>query len=114
MSNGHVPFVNGLAGAIANADLPDMGPAIKAIDEMMEPPAAAESPDFERLDEVVNAVEEARARRAQREAEKQSKELAAEAAAEATARTPRRKPKHRFVPPNPSTEPGPEGPEMEL
>lgn len=110
MSNGHVPFVNGLAGAIANADLPDMGPAIKAIDEMMEPPAAAESPDFERLDEVVNAVEEARARRAQREAEKKSKERAAEAAA----RPPRRKPKHRFVPRNPSTEPGPEGPEMEL
>lgn len=110
MSDSHAPFVNDLAGGIANADLPDMEPAIKAINEMKAPQDVAASPDFERLDEVVKGVEEARAKRARREAEKQSKERAAEAAA----RPQRRKPKHRFVPRNPSTEPGPEGPEMEL
>lgn len=110
MSDSNAPFVNGLAGGIANADLPDMGPALQAINEMKAPQEAASSPDFERLDEVVKGVEEARAKRAQREAEKQSKQRAAEAAA----RPQRHKPKHRFVPRNPSTERGPEGPEMEL
>lgn len=118
MSNAHVPFVNNLAGAFANAEMPDMGPALKAMKEMEDESVGAdvESPDFERLDEVVNGVEEAMARRKQREAEKKKREAekrSKERSAE-VARTQRRKPKHRFVPCNPSTEPGPEGPEMEL
>lgn len=116
MSNGYESFVNNLAGEIANADLPDMEPALKAIDEMKGPPAAAESPDFESLDEAVRAAEEAIALRKQRDAEKRKHEaekLSKKRAAEA-ARVQRRKPKYRFEPSNPSTQPGPEGPEMEL
>lgn len=117
MSNGYESFVNNLAGEIANADLPDMGPALKAIDEMKVPPAAAESPDFESLDKAVRAAEEAIALRKQRDAEKKKKreaeKLSKKRAAEAE-RNKRSKPKYRFEPSNPSTEPGPEGPEMEL
>ena len=120
MSDAHVPFVNNLAGAFANAEMPDMGPALKAVKEMDDESVGAdvESPDFESLDEVVNGVEEAMARRKQREAEKKKKKREAEKQSKErsaeVARTQRRKPKHRFVPSNPSTEPAPEGPVMGL
>lgn len=116
VSSGYESFVDNLAGEIANADWPDMGPALKAIDEMKKPPEKVESPDFERLDKAVSAAEEAIARRKQRDAEKKKREaekLSKKRAAEA-ARNKRSKPKYRFEPSNPSDEPGPEGPEMGL
>lgn len=117
MSNGYESFVNNLAGEIANADWPDIGPALKAIDEMKVSPEKVESPDFESLDKAVSAAEEAIARRKQRDAEKQkceAEKLSKKRAAEAAVRAPRRKPKYRFEPSNPSTEPAPEGPELEI